>query len=146
MERALALIATLAVGGLVALQPPVNAMLSRHVGSLGAAFTSLFLSTLIVGALLLVAGDFSDLRGLAEFRPVHAIGAIAGAAIVVVTLITVRHLGAGGVAAALVATQLIVSAALDRVGALGLEQAPVTSLRVLGIAFLVIGTVMVTTR
>ena len=146
MERVLALLATLAVGGLIAFQPPVNAMLARHVGILGAAFTSLLLATLIVAVLLVVAGDVGDLRGITEFRPVHAIGGISGAAIVVVSLITVRHLGAGGVAAALVGTQLIVAALLDRLGAVGLEQAPVTSLRAIGIGLLILGTVLVTTR
>lgn len=146
MERLLALAATLAVGGLVAFQPPVNAMLARHVGDLGAAFTSLVISTAIVGVLLVSAGSVGDLGGLGEFRPVHLIGGIAGAAIVLVTLISVRSLGAGGVAAALVSTQLIASALLDRAGAYGLDVAPITGTRALGIGLLIAGTLMVTSR
>lgn len=146
MERLLALAATLAVGALVAFQPPVNAMLARHVGDLGAAFTSLLVSTLIVGVLLVAAGDVGELSGLSEYRPVHLIAGVAGAAIVLVSLITVRTLGAGGVAAALVGTQLIASALLDRAGAFDLDQAPVTSSRVLGIVLLIAGTLMVTSR
>jgi uncharacterized membrane protein YdcZ (DUF606 family) len=57
----LAIVATLLVGGLVAFQPPANALLSREVGDLGVAFVSLIISTALVALLLLVAGEFGDL-------------------------------------------------------------------------------------
>ena len=64
MDRLLAVTLTLCVGGLVAFQPPANALLARHVGELGAAFVSLVISTVIAGTLLVVAGDPSDLGRL----------------------------------------------------------------------------------
>jgi transporter family-2 protein len=146
MARGIALVATLITGGLVAFQPPANALLARHVGDLGAAFISLLLSAAIVGALLVVAGDVSGLAGINNFRPEHSLGAIAGAAIVVVSLITVRSLGAGGVAAALVGTQLILSALIDRLGLLGVQEVPLSQSRVVGIALLIVGTILVTSR
>ena len=145
MDRNLALAATLAVGALVAFQPPANALLAREVGDLGAALTSLLVAAGIVGVLLLVVGDPGELRGLRELRPVHLLGGLGGAAIVLVSLITVRTLGAGGVTAALVATQLGVSALSDRFGWVGLEQSPLTPGRVLGITLLLAGTWLVTT-
>src|SRR3954451_16491722 len=120
MDRLGALAATHAVGAPVAFQPPEEELLGRHVGQSGAGLTSLVLSTVITGVLLLAVGDVGHLRGLEHFRPEYALGGIAGAAIVLVSLITVRQLGAGGVVAALVATQLIASALLDRAGVLGL--------------------------
>ena len=144
MDRNLALAATLAVGALVAFQPPANALLAREVGDLGAALTSLLVSALIVGVLLVVVGDPGELRGLRELRPVHLLGGIGGAAIVLVGLITVRSLGAGGVTAALVATQLGASAVADRFGWVGLETTALTPGRVLGIALLLAGTWLVT--
>ena len=146
MERVWALAATLAAGALVAFQPPANALLARIVGDLGAAFTSLLISTLIVGSLLVLVGDPGELRHIGGFKPEHALGGIAGAAIVVVSLITVRSLGAGGVTAALVASQLIVSAVLDRYGALGLEKSPLGWQGWLGMALLLGGTLLMTTR
>jgi transporter family-2 protein len=146
MDRALALILTLLVGGLVAFQPPANALLARHVGDLGAAFTSLLLSTLIVGVLLVAAGQVSQLQGLSGFRPEHALGAIAGAAIVVVSLVTVRSLGALGVTAALVVMQLTVSAVIDRLGVLGLDETPLSPARLAGIVLLIAGTLLVTSH
>jgi transporter family-2 protein len=146
MDRPVAVIITLVTGGLVALQPPANELLARHVGNVGAAFVSLFISTALVGAVLVLAGDTGELRGIDSFRPVHLWGGIAGAAVVVITLITVKSLGASGVVAALVCAQLTVSAVLDRMGALGLEQTPLTWSRGAGIALLVAGTFLVTWR
>jgi transporter family-2 protein len=143
MSRALAVVATLLTGGLVAAQPPANELLARHVSVLGAAFVSLALSTLIVGVLLVFAGDPSALSGLGHFRPVHLLGAIGGAAIVTVSVVAVRHLGASGVTAALVATQLSVSVVLDRLGLLGLEGHAISLPRVAGIGFLFLGTWLV---
>ncbi|HVL94686.1 MAG TPA: DMT family transporter [Solirubrobacteraceae bacterium] len=146
MDRVIAIVATLAIGGLVAFQPPANALLARHVGDFGSAFVSLLLSTLIVGTLLLASGQVGRLEGLVEFRPVHLIGGIAGAAVVFGTIITVRHLGAAGVTAALVCTQLGVSALIDRFGAIGVPQIDLSPARLIGIGLLVAGTVLVTTR
>jgi len=143
MSRALALVAILLTGGLVASQPPANELLSRHVTTLGAAFVSLMLSTFIVGTLLVVAGDPSALSGLSHFRPAHLLGGLAGAAIVTVSVVAVRHLGASGVTAALVSTQLSVSVLLDRLGLLGLEGHPITLTRVAGIGLLFFGTYLV---
>jgi transporter family-2 protein len=143
MGRALALLATLITGGLVATQPPANELLSRHVSVLGAAFISLVISTTIVGVLLVLAGDPSALTGLEHFRPVHLLGGIAGAAIVTVSVVAVRELGATGVTAALVATQLSVSAVLDRLGLLGLDGHSIGITRIAGIGFLFLGTWLV---
>jgi transporter family-2 protein len=146
VDRGLALVATLAVGALIAFQPPANAALARHVGDLGAAFTSLFLSALIAGVILVVAGDAGELRHLDQIRPEHLVGAIGGVAIVTVSLIAVRSLGVAGVTAALVATQLITSALIDRYGLLGVKELPLTSARLVGIGLLMGGTLLVTWR
>jgi transporter family-2 protein len=143
MSRALAVVATLVTGGLVAAQPPANELLARHVSVLGAAFVSLVLSTVLVGVVLVLAGDPAALAGLSHFRPVHLIGGVAGAAVVTVSVVAVRHLGASGVTAALVTTQLTVSVILDRLGLLGLEGYAFSVRRVLGIGFLFLGTYLV---
>ena len=146
MDKVAAVLVTLVAGGLVAFQPPANALLGRLVSDLGAAFFSLAFSTAIVGALLLLAGDAGQLSGITGIRPEHLLGGIAGAAIVVVSLITVRSLGAAGVTAALVAMQLIVSVILDRLGVLGLDRTPLDWRVWLGVALLLAGTLLLTTR
>jgi len=146
VDRAAAVIVTLLVGGLIALQPPANALLARIVSDLGAAFASLVLATVIVGVLLVAFGDPGQLSGLSGFRPVHLLGGVAGAAVVFVSLVTVRSLGAGGVAAALVAMQLIVSAVIDRFGWLGLERSPLGWQGSAAMLLLLAGTLLMTTR
>jgi bacterial/archaeal transporter family-2 protein len=143
MDRGVALVLTLLVGALLAFQPPVNALLAKHVGDVGAAFTALLVSTAMVGVVLVLAGDVGELRGLRDYRPVYLVGALAGAAVVLVSLVAVRSLGAGGVTAALVSTQLIVSAVIDRLGIVGVDQAPLDLPRITGIALLIAGTVLV---
>jgi transporter family-2 protein len=144
MSRLVALACTLAVGGLVALQPPANASLAAHVGDLGAAFVSLAISAVIVMVLLIVVGHPGRLSGLNAFRPEHALGGIAGAAVVTVSLIAVRTLGASGVAAALVTAQLAVAVIIDRFGLLGVHEVAISWSRVLGVALAIAGTVLVT--
>lgn len=144
MDRALALILALAVGGLVALQPPANSELGHHVGDLGAAWVSLLISLAIATVLLLLFGHPGRLSGLSGFRPEYALGGIAGAAIVAISLLAVRPLGAGGVTAALVAGQLIVSVLIDRLGILGLHQVPIGWERVLGVVLVAGGALLLT--
>jgi len=144
MDRAAALICTLAVGALVALQAPANASLADHVGDLGAAFVSLLLSTAVVLLVLVVFGDPGRLAGITGFRPEHALGGIAGAGIVAVSLVTVRTLGAGGVTAALVASQLIVAVVLDRFALLGLHHVQIGWGRGLGVVLIIAGALLVT--
>ena len=146
MDRGLAIVLTPMAGALVAMQPPANASLAKHVGNLEATLVSLLISVLIISLLLAFSGGFSGLGGITEFRPEHALGGIAGAAIVFVSLVPVKTLGASGVAAATVATQLIGSAILDRFGVLDLEKVGLSATRVVGIALLVVGTVLVTSR
>lgn len=146
MDRLLAVTLTLLVGGLVAFQPPANALLARHVGDLGAAFVSLIVSTLIVGTLLVTVGDPGDLGRLPRLRFEYVLGGIGGAAIVYVTIVTVRTLGAGGVAAALVCAQLVAAATIDRLGWLGLDETPLSASRLFGVLLLISGTLLLTTR
>lgn len=146
MERPLALVAVLIVGGLIALQPPVNSQLARETSILGAAFISTSISALLMGGLFFAAGGTSQLSSLPSVPPIYLTGGILGAVLVSVSLVAVRTLGAGGVVAATVCTQLIVSAVLDRFGILGLDEIGFTPLRMAGFALLLTGTLMVTIR
>ncbi|HLM08209.1 MAG TPA: DMT family transporter [Thermoleophilaceae bacterium] len=145
MSKELAVVATVAAGGAVAAQAPINNVLSKHVGNFGAASVNFLVGTV---CLLLVtfalAGGFNnpDSEGA---PPLYywILGGIAGVIIVTTTLITVRELGAGGVTAAIVAGQLTASVALDRLGVLGLEERAITAQKLLGIALLAVGTVLI---
>lgn len=146
MDRVpLAIAATVVVGGLIAFQPPVNAQLAKRVDVVGAAFVSTAVSALLLLAIYLaMKGGFGELRGLRGAPWYELTGGVLGAALVTVSLVTVRTLGAGGVVAATVAGQLVVSALLDRAGVLGLEKVGLTPMRLAGMGLLVLGTLLVT--
>jgi transporter family-2 protein len=144
MSRTVAVTLTLVAGLVVGLQPPANAALSRHVGDLGAAFVSIVISLSIIGVLLLAVGHPGRLSGLSGFRPEHALGGIAGATVVSISLIAVRPLGAGAVVALLVAGQLMIAVAADRLGWFGLHQVDIGVARILGLLLVVGGTILVT--
>jgi hypothetical protein len=100
-------------------------------------------SLVIVGALLVWWGSGRD-AGTARAAARCTCSAASAARDRARALITVRSLGAGGVTAALVATQLGASAVADRFGWVGLETTALTPGRVLGIALLLAGTWLVT--
>lgn len=58
-------------------------------------------------------------------------------------LVTVRHLGAGGVVAATIAGQLAISVVIDQFGLLGVQRDPATALKLLGVVLLALGTYLV---
>lgn len=145
MDRGAAVAATIVVGGLVAFQPPVNSQLGRHVGVLGAAFVSTTISALVLLVIYVAAkGGFSGLSGLSGVHAYELTGGLLGAVLVSVSLVTVRPLGAGGVVAATVAGQLVVSALLDRAGVLGLHRTPLSATRLAGFLLLAGGVLLIT--
>jgi transporter family-2 protein len=144
MSRTAALICTLVAGGIVALQPPANAALADHVGDLAAAFLSAVITVSILGLLLVTIGHPGRLGALSSFKLLYALGGIGGATIVIVALIAVRPLGAGGVTALLVTAQLAVSLVADRFGWLGLHQVGIGPARLAGLALVIGGTVLIT--
>jgi transporter family-2 protein len=146
MDRGAALIATVATGALVAFQPPANALLGRVVGDFGAAFISIAISLAILTVLLVTVGDVGQLGSLDHVKPEYVIGGIGGAAIVLVSLVAVRPLGAGAFVAALIAAQLTVSAVLDHLGALGLEKRPFDWQALIAVVLLLGGTLLLATR
>jgi bacterial/archaeal transporter family-2 protein len=146
MGRLAAVFATVAVGALIAFQPPVNSELGKRTTVVAAAFISTAISAIVMAVIAAVAGDFNQVRKLPHIPVVYLTGGLLGAALVSVSLVTVRTLGAGGVVAATVTGQLTVSAVLDRYGVLGLDRIGLTPMRVVGFVFLLLGTAMVTAR
>jgi transporter family-2 protein len=146
MERLLAVLATIGVGAVIALQPPVNSELAKRTSVMAAAFIATAIAALVLGAIAVALGEAGHVRKVPHVPPVYVTGGLMGAVLVSVSLVTVRTLGAGGVVAATVSGQLVVSAILDRFGFLGLERVGLTPGRLLGFALLLAGTALVTAR
>jgi transporter family-2 protein len=145
-SRVIAILATFAVGAIVALQPPVNSQLAKSTTVLVAAFVGTAIAAAALGLLVLAAGEAREIGKVTSVAPLYLTGGLMGALLISVSLVTVRTLGAGGVVAATLSGQLVVSAVLDRAGVLGLEATPLTPARLLGFALLVAGTLLVVLR
>ncbi|MDX6633533.1 MAG: bacterial/archaeal transporter family-2 protein [Solirubrobacterales bacterium] len=143
MDRSLAVLLTALVGGLIALQPPVNAGLGRATGSLPAALVSFLVGTLVLAALVALTGKVGGIASSFDVRWYYLIGGLLGAAYVTTALITVRTIGAGGVAAATITGQLSAGIVLDRLGVLGLTKTPIGPARLAGVALLLAGTYLI---
>jgi transporter family-2 protein len=146
MTRLLAVFATIGVGALIALQPPINSELGKRTSVVAAAFISTGISAIVLGAIALALGEAGQVRRVPHIPPLYLTGGLMGAVLVSVSLVTVRTLGAGGVVAATVSGQVVVSAILDRFGFLGLDRIGLTPARLLGFALLLTGTALVTAR
>ncbi len=143
MDRGLAVLVTACVGGLIALQPAINAGLGRATGSLPAALVSFAVGTLLLAGIVALSGQAGGLGSVLDVRWYYLLGGALGAAWVFTALVTVKSIGAGGVAAASITGQLTGSIVLDRLGVLGLEQTPITLERAVGVVLLLAGTFLI---
>src|SRR5919198_68654 len=136
----LAALATVVVGGLIALQAPINSGLGRATSTFPAAAISFSVGTILLVGIVVASGQTHKVSGVTDVRAYYLIGGLLGAAYVTTVLLTVRTLGAGGVTAATVAGQLTTSVVIDQLGVLGLEETPITVMRVVGVVLLFVGT------
>jgi transporter family-2 protein len=147
VDRGLAVVLTALVGGLIALQAPINSTLGRAVGTWQAATVSFGIGTVVLaGIVLLGAGGFGDLGEVRHLSWYYLLGGVLGAAYVTTVLVTVRTLGAGGVTAATIAGQLTMAIVVDQLGILGVHRHPIDAARVVGVLLLAAGTYLVVRR
>ena len=144
MDRGLAVILTATVGGLLALQAPINSGLGRAIGTFQGAFISFATGTVILAVIAgLARGGFGQIAEVRTLAPQYLIGGVLGACYVSTILVTVRALGAGGVVAAAIAGQLAASLLVDQFGLLGVDKDPISALKVVGVLLLAAGTLLV---
>jgi uncharacterized membrane protein YdcZ (DUF606 family) len=86
MEWLVAVIATVAVGALIAFQPPVNSGLGKRTTVLAAAFMSTAISTLVMALIVVAAGQIGNVRRVPHIPLVYLTGGLLGAALVLLGL------------------------------------------------------------
>ena len=144
MSRTLAVLLAVGAGCLVGIQAPINSRLGKSVGSVQAASVSFMVGTaVLLLAVAFVNGGFGNLTHIGRAPWWALLGGLCGAVFVTIAIITVRTLGASGLAAAVIASQLAVSVAIDRFGLLGIAKQPIGTHRIVGLALLAIGVVLV---
>jgi transporter family-2 protein len=143
-SKTIAVFATAFAGGLVAMQAPVNSGLGRAIGSLPAASVSFCVGLVALVGITFASGEgFGRLGEIGGLSWYYLLGGLFGAVYVTTVLISVRTLGAGGVTAATIAGQLTLSVVLDQLGFLQLAQRSITPGRLIGVALLAAGVVLI---
>ena len=143
MDRGLAVVLTALAGGLIAAQAPINAGLGKSTGSMPAALISFSVGTLALATVVVLSGKAGGLSSTFDVSWYYLLGGFLGALYVLNALVAVSAIGAGGVAAATVFGQLTAAVAIDRLGLFGLDQTPISPERLVGVALLLAGTVLV---
>ena len=91
----------------------------------------------------IASGGFGGLRAVGDVPWWGYLGGACGAAIVSLSIIGVKTLGASGVTAAVVTGQLSASVAIDALGLFGVEKQPLTLSRVAGVLLLAVGVLLI---
>jgi transporter family-2 protein len=144
MDRNVAVFVAAAIGGLLAMQAPLNSSLARTLGGVQATLLAYMVSLAAIAALAAVAGGYGGLAKVGEVPWYVAIGGgLIGAVYVASIVWTVRALGVGGLTAATIAGQLVFAVVIDQFGWLGVERSPITATKLAGIALLAAGTWLV---
>ncbi len=139
------LLAAVAIGVLFSLQPAINAVVAKTIGSpMSAAGISISISLITIIALL-------PLFGSGNLRPVTllslpwwcVIGGLIGVAVVAGGLVIVPITGVAMFFVCVVAGQLVGASVLDQIGGFGLEVRPMSLLRALGLALVFVGVLLV---
>jgi transporter family-2 protein len=143
VDKGLAVFLMAVVGGLIALQAPINAGLGKATGTFAAALVSFGIGTIALAAIVVLSGKAGGIPEATNVNWYYLLGGLLGAAYVFSALTLVDEIGAGGVAAATVTGQLTTSVLLDRAGAFGLDETALTWERMAGVGLLLAGTYLV---
>jgi bacterial/archaeal transporter family-2 protein len=144
VDRGVAVALTAVVGGLLALQAPINSGLGKSIGTFQAAFFSFATGTVILAVIAgLARGGFGQIAEIRSLAPQYLLGGVLGACYVSTILVAVRALGAGGVVAAAIAGQLAASTLVDQFGLLGVDKDPISAMKAIGVLMLAAGTLLV---
>jgi bacterial/archaeal transporter family-2 protein len=147
VSKTLAVLVGVGAGCLVGMQAPINSRLGRTIGGLQAASFSFLVGTLaLVSLTFVLRGGLGSLGRLGHVPWWAFVGGLLGAVYVFVALEAVRTLGASGLSAVVITGQLAISVAIDRFGLLGVAKQHVGLSRILGLALLVAGVVLVVRR
>lgn len=137
--------AAIAIGASLSLQPPINAVMARTLGSpLLAAVISIAISLIVVVAVWLTvgqgAGDLAQVRILPWWV---VVGGVIGVVFVAGSVIVGPTLGIALFFVCVVAGQLLGATLIDQLGAFGLPQKPVNLMKLIGLGLVLAGAALV---
>ena len=140
----LTILLAIVAGALSAIQAPTNAMLSRPLDSpISAAFLSFLVGSAALGLLALLLPSRPDPAGLRELPWYVWLGGLYGAVFVAVGAFGAPRVGVAVLLTSIVAGQLAMATLLDHYGLFGLPRQPIGLERILGLALVIGGVILV---
>ncbi len=131
-------------GGMIALQAPTNAILSRAGGSpVLAALISFAVGTVALACAALASGSRPSAKAFSGLPPYAWFGGVYGAIYVAVAAYAAPRIGLAALITIGIAGQIAMALLLDHLGALGLPREPVNLGRMIGALLVVAGVVLV---
>lgn len=141
------LLSGLLAGAFLPLQAGINARLRLTVGSpLQAAFISFVVGALALGVIVLVAPSRFPNDIVAQTPWWAWSGGLLGVFYISTAIVLSPRVGALVLTSLLMTGQLLTALILDHFGLLAFPKVPITSMRVLGVAFLIVGVILVLRR
>jgi transporter family-2 protein len=139
------MLAMLAGGVAVAIQPSINARLAEKTGFLQAATISFAVGTLVLFVLSLISSQGS-LRRIGEADWWQLTGGFFGAFFVTMTIVAVPRIGTTAVLALTIVSQLVAGLVMDHYGLFGMRGIPFDAKRMFGVTLLLIGVFLICKR
>jgi len=145
LSLALYVLLAVAAGVSVVIQQVLNSNLRMALNSAAwSGFMSYLVGVVCMALLALLIGDPFPSASVAARIPWWAwSGGLFGAIFIGLAIVLVPHLGAATFLALLVTGQMFASVTFDHFGWLGLAQRPIDALRLLGVALLIAGVVLI---
>lgn len=142
--QTIALLLVLLSGALLAIQAPLNATLSRAIGGpVNAALASFLVGTLALAVVVGLGRSSPDVPALRALPWWAWAGGLCGAVFVSGAAYAAPKIGVATLLTVGVASQLMMAIALDHYGAFGITRQAITGGRVLGVALVIAGAVLV---
>jgi transporter family-2 protein len=139
------LLLALLAGTMMPTQAAINNKMAGFVASpILAALISFFVGTVALFVYSLATGQtFSNLASSRQAPVVAWLGGVLGAFFVTAVVIAVPRLGVAMTFSLIVAGQMIITLFLDHFGFLGLEERPISVLRILGVILITGGVILI---
>jgi transporter family-2 protein len=137
--------AAIAIGACLSVQPPINSVMARTLGSpLLAASISIAISLILVVLVWLTwgkgVGDLAQIKTLPWWI---VIGGLVGVIFVAGTVMLAPVLGVALLFACIISGQLLGSALADQLGAFGMPIKPINMMKLLGLCLVLAGALLV---
>ena len=142
MEKILCLLLTIMGGTAAAIQSPVNSGLGKRIGTLEAGFISFLGGFLLLAILVFVFGK-GNLGEVVHAPKWQLIGGFLGVIAVLAVIIATPRLGVGVTLTGILLGQVAMGLIIDHYGLFHSSVVPASPTRILGVAFIAIGVLLV---